>query len=205
MKYLKILTLSLLVIACGTGPGKETKDEVSENGDTPMGELVPKMAIKELPPIQFLYMPVNGDFRKHPEVISKLTAYIDSREFEGKNCTGIYPEDPDAVRSENLDWEIGFEVPEGVKIEESEGFKIRTLEGATALVVNSSVKNSPIHGLYCKVWLLEHGYVQTQPTRMIYHMDHNTPELQSTTIIFPVVKRTRDIPVITTSTLNHQL
>ncbi|WP_425391591.1 GyrI-like domain-containing protein [Ekhidna sp.] len=205
MRHTKILTLILLAFACGTGPGKESNGEISKTPDNSTSELVPKMEIKVLPATQIIYMTNKGSFNQHPEVIFTFSGYIESLDWDVKNYIGIYPEDPDAVSNEELDWELGFEVPDDVNVDELERFKVKTLEGTTALVVNSSVKNSPIHGLYCKVWLLEHGYVQTQPTRMIYHMDNEQPELQSTTIIFPVVKRTRDIQVITTSTLNHQL
>ncbi|MCO6478275.1 MAG: GyrI-like domain-containing protein [Phaeodactylibacter sp.] len=168
-------------------------------------ELRPEMAIEKLPDTRFLYLPVTGGYHKHLESIQKLSAFLEQAGIPGKNCTGIYPEDPDAVPAERLDWEIGFEVPEDTPAPETGEFKTRTLEGATALVVKSSVQNSAAHGIYCKIWLLEHGYVQTQPTRMIYHMDSDVPEEQSTTIIFPVVKRTRDIPVITGCTLGHKL
>ena len=36
---------------------------------------------------------------------------------------------------------------------------------------------------------------------MIYHFDAETPEAQSTTIVFPVKLREREIPVITNGTL----
>lgn len=199
MKNGTFFLLLLSVMACNFPKHTEGSDQRK------VDQLIPKMSIEELQEATMVISEVEGSFQQHPEIIENLRSYLQRQGIAAKNCVGIYPEDPDAVPASELNWKVGFELTrDDIQIDANE-YKVETIPGGTALVVESSVKNSAIHGLYCKVWLLEHNYVQTQPTRMIYHFDSQNPEEQSTTIIFPIVKRTRDIPVITKSTLDHHL
>ncbi len=199
MKKGTLLLLLLLLMSCN--PSKH----IEGSGQLKADKLIPKMSIEELRGSTMVISEVRGSFQQHPEIIENLRSYLQEQGITTKSCVGIYPEDPDAVPASELDWKVGFEVTrDDIRIDTNE-YKVESITGGTALVVESSVKNSAIHGLYCKVWLLEHNYVQTQATRMIYHFDSQNPEEQLTTIIFPIVKRTRDIPVITKSTLNHNL
>ena len=200
MKQLLIPIITLLILSCN--------DKISTKGNElgeHLNQIVPEMEIVELPESRVVLKEVIGDFSKHPVEIEKLQSFLKSKGIKGGKCLGIYPDDPDGVHTSNLNWKIAFEVPLNQGALDSDEYTLTTIKGGTALVVKSNVKNSATHGLYCKVWLLEHNFVQTESTRMIYHFDSNIPEDQSTTIIFPVIKRARNIPVITASTIHHKI
>ena len=201
MKKAVLFILTLLVFACNDKKQAQTNEQALNISN----ELVPKMSIQKLPDTKMVAHNVTGNFKKHPEVIENLRAYLVSNGIEGTKCIGVYPSDPDAVKGEDLNWKIGFEVSSEITSIESDMYNLETLKGETALIVESSVKNATTHGVYSEIWLLEHNYVQVQPSRMLYHFDSDNPEEQSTTIIYPVKKRTRNIPVITIGTLNHKL
>jgi len=69
--------------------------------------------IEKIPAAIALMRDVKGPYTQHPQILEDLMSYVGSNYRAVGHCFGIYPQDPDAVKSENLHWQVGVRVIDG--------------------------------------------------------------------------------------------
>jgi hypothetical protein len=172
--------------------------------------------IEKIPAAVVLVREVAGPYSQHPVVFKEMMDYVGKNYRAVGACFGIYPNDPDAVKSGNLRWQVGVRVTQGAplgfgnnlpistlkpaspaqlrraisKLKPAETpYHLQVLDPAEAAVVESTVARSPKDGLAMFPWMAENGYVQVAPTRMEYLSHEGPPQHIKVRIIVPVQKR----------------
>lgn len=217
-----ILSLSLGCLF-GSANARSLSDSLAidtqENSKTVTGKTV---YVEKIPASWALVRDVSGSYEEHPEVFQEMMKYVGKNFRAVGACFGIYPFDPDAVKSGNLRWQVGVRVAPGQplgfggamplravsaksskqlqrdrqKLRQPETpYKLVLLEGEETAVLDSSVENAPKDGLSMFRWLAENGYVQVGPTRMEYLSHDGPPNKIPTRIIIPVKKRESGLAV----------
>lgn len=193
IRYVKRTTFFLLYIlasGCAGGPEPPPVNAIPKP--------VPEVVTTE--DIRYLFAEMRGSYDQHPNKIAEIASYLRSREIPYGRCIGIYFDDPDAVAEPDLRWQIGFELLDDADYR-GKGLKIRILPGGRTVRVESNVAHLASHGLYSEVWFLERNYVQVRPSRTVYHLGSEDPLETRVTILYPVIARSREIPILTRSTL----
>jgi hypothetical protein len=172
--------------------------------------------IENIPAAVVLVRDVTGPYSQHPVVFKEMMDYVGKNYRAVGACFGIYSNDPDAVKSGNLRWQVGVRVTQGAPLGFGNNLPISTLKSASpaqlrramsrlkppekpyhlqvldpaeAAVVESTVARSPKDGLAMFPWMAENGYVQVAPTRMEYLSHEGPPQDIKVRIIVPVQKR----------------
>src|SRR5713226_2289783 len=192
--------------------------------DRPVGSTgAPSVRVEEVAPSIILYREVRGDYSRHPEVFESMMKYVGSRYLAVGACFGIYPFDPDAVKKDELVWQVGVRVTTGaplgfgnnMPIEQTRSqcvpqlqrvlrqlkapdlpYHLKIMPAALAAVTQSTVANAPSDGLYIFKWMAENGYVQIAPTRMEFLSHKGSPTEIPTLIIVPVKKRESGLKLV---------
>lgn len=154
-----------------------------------------RIQIQQIPSMTIVYREVVGDYSLHPKVFAEMMAYTQKRFVPVGTCFGIYPIDPDSVDSPaKLKWEVGVAVarPAGSKPNlpaAKAPYQLKELSATQAAVLETDVADAGKDGLAMFRWIIEHGFVQTAPTRMEYITHQGDPMEIKARIIVPIKKR----------------
>jgi hypothetical protein len=160
---------------------------------------------------------MRGSYNQHPAAFTQLATFSRQR-LAGATFgapVGIYPTDPDAIGvafptdsgiaantrgrplaasaagDARLTWELTLPVESRslARVRVAPPYEVKTLPATQAVVLDSDAGRASVEGLALGVWVMEHGYVQTAPTRMQYIANSGTGTAMTTRIIIPVRKR----------------
>lgn len=142
---------------------------------------------------------VTGPYSQHPVLFKQLLQYTTAKYGKPEALWGIYPDDPDAVKPEDLHWTVAVRIsPKDADLaqtkEESQRedvqkrslaslqpaadpYKLVLLGESLAAVVDSTMAAAPKDGLAIIPWMASNGFVQIAPTRMEYLTSSGDPAL----------------------------
>jgi hypothetical protein len=155
---------------------------------------------------------VSGDYSQHVRVFTQLMEYAPrfarlAGMAAGGDCFGIYPMDPDTViNPANLKWQVGVGMTQAGPGDDGDGllqpplprlptrkpaapYRMTRLPAVKVATIMSDVKYSEFDGMTVERWMLENGYVQNAPTRMVYLAHTGDPHDIPVRIMIPVVER----------------
>jgi ketosteroid isomerase-like protein/effector-binding domain-containing protein len=138
--------------------------------------------VEALPPMHAVVLPMKGSYEAHDEAIFRIAEYVGSRGMDPVGpLFGRYFNDPRAVPTEELRWEVGM--PLARPATAAAPFEARTFDGLTAhLVVPGPHDGNQPWDAFSR-WIEQHGYVQTGPSMEIW-LDGPAVEMRA-----PVEKR----------------
>lgn len=141
------------------------------------------------PRIQIVSRDLKGSFAQHPAALAELRRYLSNVKADiAGPAMGIYPMDPDVVPARELQWQVAVPVASATRLRAP--YALRVLPSTEIVALDSSVAESHHDGLFLKKWVIDNGFVQTAPTRMLFHdLDNPNPMAVKTTIVFPVKRR----------------
>ena len=184
-------------------------------------ELDRRVKIEEVPPLNIISLQFNGGYQKHPEAYQQLSSYVSKNYQVVGAILGIYPQDPDLVKEEELEWSISLRiVPKktdktlneanekdpfvinatkeklGVSLTSfalpQKPFRLEQLPPITAATLVSDVANIGKDGLAINAWIDMNNYVQTGPTRTEFGNATQESKLIPVKVYVPVKKRIRE-------------
>jgi hypothetical protein len=155
----------------------------------------PGIRIEKRPAFQAVVRDVQGDYSQHPVVTRDLMTTVRSACPDKGVLFGIYPQDPDAVPRDQLQWQLGYSVPAGSRcgVASLAGYSLTDKAAETDAVLDSTLGNSRNDGLKMLAWLGTSGYVQVGPTRMEY-LEASAAPSSRVRIVVPVRRRTWEGP-----------
>jgi hypothetical protein len=132
---------------------------------------------------------VKGSFAQHPAALAELGRFVATAKVATTGpLMGIYPMDPDVVPEGELRWQVA--VPVSATARMRAPYTLTALPASEVVSLDSSVADSHHDGLFMKKWVIDNGFVQIAPTRMLFHdLDNPNPMAVKTTIVFPVKRR----------------
>ena len=148
--------------------------------------------IKDVDSSTVLVLPMKGPYDQHEEAIKRVTEYMNKNKVTITGpMIGIYYDNPELVKPEELNWEIGFFVSSDTKAEEP--FVVKVLPRGK---VASLICVGPYDGTascYPKLlgFIKEKGVIPAGPVREIFlttPKEEIKPEEYKTEIQIPVVK-----------------
>jgi len=188
--------------------------------------------IESLPASWVVVREVQGGYEKHTQVFDELMRYVGANFRAVGYCFGIYPTDPDAVKSGTQRWQVGVRVVPGKALgygnnlpmqsltristrqleqqrrqfrKAESPYRLELLDATETAVVESSVEEAPQDGLSMFGWMAKNGYVQIGPTRMEYLSHEGAPNKIPTRIVVPVKKRPSGLTVKVSSDFGRRL
>lgn len=178
--------------------------------------------VSSVPSAIVLYREVTGPYDQHAKLFAEMMKYTGENYRSVGPCFGVYPQDPDAVKSTELHWEIGVRVVPGLALGYGNNlpieqlpkksakewksvlrtmkapeapYKLKVIAPTEAVFVSSTVANAGRDGLAMFPWMAKNGYVQTGPTRMEYLSHDGPPSQIKVTIVVPMQKRASGLRV----------
>lgn len=188
--YVRIVMFGVILAWCAACRPEMQKPSFPE--DSPMQHAAAlEVDVRTVEASRVLERKMTGPFQQHRTVLDQLSLVIERAGAQSiGDPVGIYPEDPDVVGMERVRWSIAIPVAEAPGSADADGWELRELPAATVLVASTTVAESHAVGLALKIWTLNEGYVQVQPTRMRFRSPiRHQPDRDSVDIVFPVVKR----------------
>jgi AraC family transcriptional regulator len=147
--------------------------------------------IKNIESATVLVLPMKGSYEQHDEAIEEITEYARRNNIKTTGpIIGIYYDNPELVKEEELKWEIGFFVSSDTRVE-----KPYIVKELPAGMVASLICVGPYEETgSCMSKLLDfvekEGVIPAGPVRKIYltNPDEEKSENYRTEIQLPVVK-----------------
>jgi hypothetical protein len=157
--------------------------QVSQRGGT--GSARTEMAGRT----QIVSREITGSFAQHPAVLSELRRFLSDAKVPAIGpVMGVYPMDPDAVPEGELRWQVAVPVSGTVRLRSP--YSLAALPAGEVALLDTTVGDSHHDGLFMKKRVVDNGFVQVAPTRMLFHeLDNTNPLAARTTIVFPVKRR----------------
>src|SRR5687767_8379518 len=138
---------------------------------------------------QVISREIKGSFAQHPAVLGELRRFLSDEKVPTIGpVMGVYPMDPDVVPDGELRWQVAVPVSVSVRLRSPDSLAV--LAAGEVASLDSTVGDSHHDGLIMKKWVIDNGFVQVAPTRMLFHdLDNADPFAAKTTIVFPVKRR----------------
>jgi len=150
-----------------------------------------KFTVKEVAAFSYCCLPCQGPYTNMEEKIGELTQFMQMQNIVPMGpLIGIFYNDPNVTKSENLHWEIGFPVMES-EVQDPLRFKQWTFTTVLEGTYTGPYEKSA--GIYTEMigWLETNGYSPAGPILEKYLSDPNStrPEDYKTEIWIPCQKK----------------
>lgn len=156
-----------------------------------------QVRLQSLPARVVLVKQMTGPYTQHGEGFRAVIDYAAKNHKDVRNAIGFYPQDPDAVGMDKVEWSVGVILGESSGDDDKAApvapLQIITLAPTEAAVVESTLQHSARDGLALLAWLPHSGYTQSGPTQSEYLDFTGRPESR-VRIAIPVKKRVRPMP-----------
>jgi len=201
--FLAIFAISGSTLSFSSGTGRLDADNTVKASPSAMAQATPVSVVRGSPTISIQMTPEQtliskamvGDYSQHSTEFKRLFEFAQKNITGATHGIGIYPQDPDAVGMQTVEWTIGLVLspdPTRPAIGNITPYRVQVLPVTLSAVVETTMGKAESDGLYLLGWLPKSGYVQTGPTRMEYM--GNTPGADNPVrILVPLKKRARAI------------
>jgi hypothetical protein len=173
---------ALVVSAAGDGPSAVLPQAGSMSR-------AKDVRVAAAPRTHVLSRAVTGSYSQHPAMLAELRRYVATTNARAVGpVMGIYPMDPDLIPQNDLHWQVAVPVAASLRVQRP---YVMTVFPATETVsIDTTVAQLEGDANFLKKWLIDNGFVQTGPTRMLFHdPDNSNPMVAKTTIVYPVKRR----------------
>jgi hypothetical protein len=147
--------------------------------------------VQTAPRTHILFRDVKGSYSQHPAVLAELRRYVAIAKAQAVGpVMGIYPMDPDLTPEDELQWQVA--VPVAASLQVQRPYAMTVFAPTETVSIDTTVAKLEGDANFLKKWLIDNGFVQTGPTRMLFHdPDNSDPLAVRTTIVYPVKRRAR--------------
>jgi hypothetical protein len=145
--------------------------------------------VEAVPRTYVLSREVSGSYSQHPAMLAELRRYTASTKAPALGpVMGIYPMDPDVVPENELRWQVAVPVATSLRVELP--YVMTVFPPTETVSLDTTVARLEDDANFLKKWLIDNGFVQTGPTRMLFHdPDNKDPLAVKATIVYPVKRR----------------
>ncbi len=137
----------------------------------------PEYKVVTTEPVHAVVLPMKGSYAQHQEAFERLGAYLAGRGISPTGAPfGRYFSDP-AVGEANLVWEVGFDVPAGVKVEPP--FEVKEIPASLSVIHVHRGSYDDLASAWPKLvqWVSANGYQVAGPATQVYK-DFMAPEIE---------------------------
>jgi AraC family transcriptional regulator len=160
-----------------------TQTECGKKGENKPYEILTKTTNK----MTLVYLEHAGLYDQMGSVFGQLGEYAAKKGLTG-NMVGIYYDDPDVVRAESLESEIGIVVPQGTMPDSGYGVQVIPERKVVYAILKGPYEKIAKEYDYIKEWMVKKGYKMNGPVTEIYLEAGSDipPELLVTEVQFPI-------------------
>ena len=174
--------IAVLVSAADNGSSSSLQEA------TPTGRAA-DIRVQTAPRTLILTRDVKGSYSQHPAMLAELRRYVATMKADALGpVMGIYPMDPDLTPENELQWQVAVPVAAALRVQRP--YVMTVLLPTETVSIDTTGGRLEGDANFLKKWLIDNGFVQTGPTRMLFHDSDNTnPLAVKATIVYPVKRR----------------
>ena len=145
--------------------------------------------VEATPSTPIVWRDIMGSYAQHPAMLAELRRYVASTNLQATGpVMGIYPMDPGVVPEHELHWQVAVPVSSPARVQSP--YAVTIFPPTETVALTSTVGRLEADANFLKQWVVDHGFVQTGATRMLFHdPDNSDPLAVKTTIVYPVTRR----------------